>query len=337
MKVKTILIVCLFCLFNTGCGSEPPENKVVPKDTSPSVLKNNHLVVGVNTTLKSASIILAHELGFFKEDGLDVELLVTQSGVATKKAFDNSQIDIATVPEIIAANDSLKNDNWQIISSINRSVTNELVARKDSGIHEIADLRGKKIGLKKKSGAVYWLHRMLIYNSLSQNDVELVDGKPANLAKMLREGEVDAVVTWYPHAYNAINALGDNVYHTSAQLDQEMYWLLIARKQWLIDNPELAVRFMKVLIRSNLFIKSNTSQSKEILAKFLKIDKANIDFEWPLHKFKNELPQNLLMAMEEEVQFKIDQQGQGNVPDFLDFFYFNALEEIDPMRISIVH
>lgn len=333
----SILMVCLASLVLVGCSSGNDDKKVNNTPPPPAVLKNNRLTVAVNTTIKSAAIILAYELGYFEKEGVDVELILKQSGVATKKAFDDGLVDIATVPEIIAANDSLVNDSWKIISSINRSVTNELIARKDRGIHQISDLRGKKIGVKMGSGGAYWLNQMLIYSSIPMAEVELIDLQPVSLASMLTKGSVDAIVTWYPHAYYAIEDLGENAYHTSAQMGQEVYWLLIAHKKWLAENPELAIRFLKAIDKSNRYIENNPAKAKDLLAEFLHLDSSSISFEWDLHIFKNELPQNLLMVMEEEVLFTLAKQGQGSLPDFHDLIYFDAMQKTNSLFISIAH
>nr|MBF0220622.1 ABC transporter substrate-binding protein [Desulfobulbaceae bacterium] len=337
-KVTTVLLFCLVGLLSIyGCSSDQEQTKTNEKISPPATLENNQLTIAVNTTIKSASVILAHELGYFENEGIQVDLSIKQSGVATKKALDDGVVDIATVPEIIAADDALVNDSWRILSSINRSVTNELVARRDRGINQVSDLRGKKIGIKKESGSVYWLNQMLIYNSIAMGDIELVDAKPVNLAGMLNRGEVDAVVTWYPHAYQAITDLGENAYHTSAQMGQEVFWLLIAQKSWLAENHELAIRFLKALEKANRYIQNNPTKTKEILAEFLHLDPASIAYEWDRHIFKTELPQNLVMIMEEQMKFRVAQQGEGAAPDPFGLFHFDALKKVNPSSISIAH
>ena len=69
-----------------------------------------------------------------------------------------------------------------------------LVAKADSGIDEVADLKGKSIGvLSMASGGRYNTTTLLEANGLSESDVTLVATGPAPTAFL--EGKVDAFMT----------------------------------------------------------------------------------------------------------------------------------------------
>jgi taurine transport system substrate-binding protein len=73
-----------------------------------------------------------------------------------------------------------------------------LVARKATGITDVAGLRGKRIATAFASTAHYSLLAALKQAGLSPSDVQLVDLQPqASLAAWDR-GDVDAVYTWLP-------------------------------------------------------------------------------------------------------------------------------------------
>ncbi len=333
------LLFCFFLFFILwGCGnnSSPEKNSTKKITSSGQTLKK--LAVSINTTLKSSPVILAQELGLFKQNGLDVTLIATQTAAESLKALYDNKVSIATAPEHLVAFEILKKKDIQIIATVNRNQTQELVARKDRGIHSVEDLRGKKIAIKKKSSSIYWLYRLLAYSSLEMKDIVLIDAQPSRLVKMLTEGSVDAIVTWHPHAYKARQALAKNAYHIPAQLGQDMYWLTISKRTWLSKNETVAVKFLQSLNQANEHIQNNLLESKRILGKYLRADKEYIDFEWPLHIFKLELPQNLLLAMEQEIQWRIEQpKVEGNIPNFINYINFNALSQVDPNRISIIH
>ena len=73
-----------------------------------------------------------------------------------------------------------------------------LVARNGSGINTVAELRGKRIGTPFASTAHYSLLAALAQNSLSANDVQLVDLQPQAALAAFDRGDVDAVYTWLP-------------------------------------------------------------------------------------------------------------------------------------------
>jgi ABC-type nitrate/sulfonate/bicarbonate transport system substrate-binding protein len=333
------IMVLLGCLLAAGCSrDDASKSKNNTFSTVPQAHAAEKLTVGINTTIKSTPIILAGELGYFTENGLQVELAMVQAAAESVKSLFAGQVDIAAVPEHIAAFESIKRSDFQILAAINRNESNEIVARKDHGINSVQDLKGKKIGIKKKSSSIYWLNRLLLYNNLSLQDVQLIDAKPRALVEMVSQGSVDAVITWHPHAYKSRKALADKAFYIKAQMGQHMYWLLMSRKQWLADNPALVVKFLKALQQAIDFIIANPDKAKDIVAKYLNMESNYMDFEWPLHQFRLELPQSLILALEQECRWKISQtEGGYNLPNYLEFIYFDGLSGTAPGSISIFH
>src|SRR6478609_11186452 len=73
-----------------------------------------------------------------------------------------------------------------------------LVARNDTGINSIADLRGKRVGTPFASTAHYSLLAALAQNSLSPKDVQLIDLQPQAILAAWERGDIDAAYTWLP-------------------------------------------------------------------------------------------------------------------------------------------
>ena len=73
-----------------------------------------------------------------------------------------------------------------------------LVARNDSGVNTIADLKGKRVGTPFASTAHYSLLAALSQNNLSATDVQLVDLQPQAILAAWERGDIDAAYTWLP-------------------------------------------------------------------------------------------------------------------------------------------
>jgi taurine transport system substrate-binding protein len=73
-----------------------------------------------------------------------------------------------------------------------------LVARKATGITDVAGLRGKRIATAFASTAHYSLLAALQQAGLSASDVQLVDLQPQASLAAWERGDVDAVYTWLP-------------------------------------------------------------------------------------------------------------------------------------------
>lgn len=73
-----------------------------------------------------------------------------------------------------------------------------LVARNDSGITTIPELRGKRIATPFASTAHYSLLAALDQNGLSASDVQLIDLQPQAILAAWDRGDIDAAYTWLP-------------------------------------------------------------------------------------------------------------------------------------------
>jgi len=85
-----------------------------------------------------------------------------------------------------------------------KSFGNAVIVGKDSSIHSVADLKGKKIAAVKGSSGMQLALVALAAAGLGEKDVEFVNTTPAEGTLALSNGSVDAVATWEPYVSFAI-------------------------------------------------------------------------------------------------------------------------------------
>ena len=123
------------------------------------------------------------------------------SGADVNTAFIAGQVDFGAIGSSPVARglSAPLNIPYQVAFVLDVAGDNEaLVARNDTGINTVADLRGKRIGTAFASTAHYSLLAALTQAGLGPNDVTLIDLQPqASLAAWDR-GDIDAVYTWLP-------------------------------------------------------------------------------------------------------------------------------------------
>jgi NitT/TauT family transport system substrate-binding protein len=177
----------------------------------------------------------------------------------------------------------------------------------------------------------------LLYNGLSIDDVELVDLKPSGIVKAVINGDIDAGVTWDPNVYNIKKELGDNA--VSWSVVESFYFVLIAKKDWINNKPEAAERFIKSVLGAEDYIKDNSEEAKEFVKNRFDYDSAYIDYSWPNQKFAVILEQSMLILFEDQARWKIKQglTDATEVPNYLEYIYFDALEEVKPEAVGIMH
>lgn len=339
MITKKSFLVLLALFFLTGCsGEDGGGNKPGRLSPPASQDKDSRLTVGINTTIKSTPFIWASETGIFAEHGLDVKLQSFESGIAAGENVFSGQIDLAAVPEHMVAWKSLHNPDFRVVAVLNRNETSVLVGRRDRGITGVKSLKGKTIGAKIKSASPFWLHRLLVYHDLTAEDITLVDGRPSELVESLGSGKVDAVVTWYPYVHYAQKALRENAFSLPVQMGQDLFWVLIARRSMLEDQPEKMVRFLQAIDQANKAITNEPDKVQKLVASYLGVSLRDVALEWPRHSFQLELPQSFILAMEQECRWKLNQEKNGqNVPDFLDFISFAPMNKVKPDAVTIIH
>ena len=140
-----------------------------------------------------APIIVADELGYFADAGLEVEIVAPADPNDPPKLVAAGQADIAISyqPQL-----HIQVDQGLPLARIGTLVAtplNSLVALADGPIREIADLEGRKIGFSVGGFEDALLGAMLGHHGVSLADVELVNVNFA-LSPALLSGQVDAVI-----------------------------------------------------------------------------------------------------------------------------------------------
>ncbi len=108
----------------------------------------------------------------------------------------------------------------------------------------------------------------------------------------------------------------------------------VVMKDFANDNPEATKRFL----RAEKFIGENKDESIDIVAERLKLDKKFAAVVWDDFVFKVSLDQSLLTTMEAEARWAINSglTDKTKVPNYLDYTYLDALEEVKPEAVAIV-
>jgi putative hydroxymethylpyrimidine transport system substrate-binding protein len=140
-----------------------------------------------------APIIVADELGYFADAGLEVEIVAPADPNDPPKLVAAGQADIAISyqPQL-----HIQVDQGLPLARVGTLVAtplNSLVALADGPIREIADLEGRKIGFSVGGFEDALLGAMLGHHGVRLADVELVNVNFA-LSPALLSGQVDAVI-----------------------------------------------------------------------------------------------------------------------------------------------
>jgi NitT/TauT family transport system substrate-binding protein len=164
--------------------------------------------VGVLKLTSSAPIFIGVEKGFFKEFGVEPELVFFQAAAPIATALAAGQIDVgATGLTAALYNIVLGGEKLWIVADKGREwpgypLTAIVVQKElwDGGLRGIADLKGKRIGITQLGSTFhYHLGNVLEKHGLTLNDVKLVPLQAMGAAmEALKGRQVDAIILPQP-------------------------------------------------------------------------------------------------------------------------------------------
>jgi NitT/TauT family transport system substrate-binding protein len=215
----------------------------------------------------------------------------------------------------------------------------KLIARKDHGINEPSDLKGKKIGVTKKTGSEFFLGKFLEWNSILLNDVILIDGQPSELATMLVNGSVDAVATFQPHVYKIAQQLGTNADIYEMQNGRNFYGLVYSKPSLTKERPDTVRRFVQSLVDAEQFVRDHPVEMQSFFSSEFQYSTHYIATVIPKVHFVISLNQSLLVGIEEEARWVIANNLTDKIvaPNFIDFIYTDALRKVKLDAVTLYH
>jgi NitT/TauT family transport system substrate-binding protein len=164
--------------------------------------------VGVLKLTASAPIFVGVEKGFFKEFGVDPELVFFQAAAPIATALATGQVDVgatgltAALYNIVLGGEKLwivadKGREWPGYPLTAIVVQKELY---DGGLRRVTDLRGKRIGITQLGSTFhYQLGNVLEKEGMTLEDVKVVPLQAMTAAlEALRGKQVDAIVLAQP-------------------------------------------------------------------------------------------------------------------------------------------
>jgi ABC-type nitrate/sulfonate/bicarbonate transport system substrate-binding protein len=308
-----------------------------PTHSRKSAVSMERLTLGTLASELSSLIWVAKAKGYFSEQGLEVDIKLYESGLAAFNDMMAGKVEFATADEFVAVRNILKGSDFRIIASIDESGDMKVVSRKDHGIANVTDLKGKRIGLVEGTIAEVYLNLLLLLQEMSPQDVRTVNLSPSEQLQSITKGEVDAAIIWEPLATKVKNELGSIAMVWDGFGGQEYYWLLLAKDETIKRRPLAVQRLLRALISAENFILTQTPDAPSIVA--LHSGFQNMQSLRRNHVFSATLDRPLIVSMEAQARWMKSKSpgGQSDLPDLLDFIYFDALEAVKPEGVRIIH
>jgi NitT/TauT family transport system substrate-binding protein len=197
---------------------------------------------------------VAKERGYFREEGLDVELIVMQAIQTIQATLANStQFASATGSAVSAA---VRGADIKVILAVTDQPSFDLIVH--PGITSVQQLKGKKIGTGGVGSLAEILaRRILIANNVRAEDVAILATGPSHVTyTALKAGVIDAAPLQMPLTFTAQDE-GFRKLVSAADVYRSVQGGLATTKTLLTEQPELVTKVVRAMLRAIRLIKSD--------------------------------------------------------------------------------
>ncbi len=222
-----------------------------------------------------APLYVAKELGYFKDNGIDIELILTSGAdkVAAAVLSNDVEIGFAGPESAIYVYNGGEEDYLVTFAGLTKRDGQFIVSREKITNFTLNDLKGKEILAGRTGG-------MPILNFQNALKNENVDSKSININTSIEfaalsgtfiAGVGDFVNLFEPNATNLVKqGYGYIVGNIGAYSGEVPYTAFYARKSFLNTNEETLKKFTKALNQGLTYVKNNSPETiaKTILPQF---------------------------------------------------------------------
>lgn len=157
--------------------------------------------VGYLRVMDDAQAIVAYEGGFYKKQGLDVELVEFKSGTDLIKAIVGGQLDSGVLGFTNAVAWASKGADLKVIGGAQHGY-HAIIARNDTGIEKVADLKGKTLASQAEGSTADVVLKGVVLKDagLKPDDLNIMGVSPQVAVQSLVGKRVDAAFLFEPQA-----------------------------------------------------------------------------------------------------------------------------------------
>lgn len=192
--------------------------------------------------------------GKFEEaTGWDIEFRKFAAGTDVIAAMASGDVvlsELGSSPLAIAASQGVDLQLFMLSYAIGKSES--LIARDGSEIETLEDLKGKRVAVPVGSTAHFSLMGALAHAGIAENEVEIMNMPPDQIAAAWQQDAIDAAFIWQP-VQNQIMETGSRI----AGADETAEWGYPTFNAWVVnsafaaENEEALIAFARVMDEAN--------------------------------------------------------------------------------------
>jgi len=217
-------------------------------------------------------VIIAMDLGYFKEEGISVEMLNFEGGVKTYRAIVSGDVDSAISSGAFSIVGRANGAKTKIVLANAPKLEATMTVQKD--IKTLQDLKGKRIGIQQPGGFAYILSMMVIRKAgLTKDDVNFVSILSEDVPPLVA-GQIDTAILHVEQFKVAHSKKPD--LHVLAKLweisPKQLYTSVVVKEDMIAKRRKDVVGMTKSIIRGTRTMYSDKQKVMPILVKHTGLD-----------------------------------------------------------------
>lgn len=241
-RILAVLLSVLLVTAMTGCGSKKEE-------AGDGKLKKITFVLDWTPNTNHTGIYAAKEKGYFKEAGLDVEIVQPpEDGAEVLVGSGKAQFGVSfqdTMMPAVVGDDALP---IKAVAAVLQHNTSGIVSRKGEGIKRPKGLEGKKYATWNQDIEKAILKQVVEKDKGNFSKVKMIPSTVTDEVSALKSKKVDAIWIYYGWAGIATEVAGlDTDYFAFKDIDPVFDYytpVIIGNSDWMKENEETAKAFL---------------------------------------------------------------------------------------------
>ena len=257
-KISKILILCLILILAVSCGKSKNNQKI--KIVLDWVPNTNH-----------TGLYVAKDLGYFKEAGLDVEIVQPPEGSTTALIGAGGAEFGISFQDTLAKSFARENPvPVTAVAAILQHNTSGIISLKEKGIDSPKKLEGKKYATWEDNIEQAILKKLVTDDKGDFSKVKLI---PYTITDVVTGLKTDVDAVWVYYAWDGIATeragLQTNFLKIRDYGEELDYYspVIIANNDFLKKNPEIAKKVLEAIKKGYEYAIKNPEESAKILVK----------------------------------------------------------------------
>ncbi len=219
----------------------------------------------------------ALDLGFFEDQGLDVEIVSPfPTGVDALNALEAGEVDFTQVGTpsfgaILEGMDVVYLGNYSgsaVQTGIDETMAMVAAEGTDIDPDDFTTLEGQRIGVSIGSINHLYVLGALESVGMGPDDVELVNLPPPEMPVSLETGSVDVISIWDPWPIIALNDVEGSFEVSRGGGYLAYIGYIVALGDFVEENPDVVERFLTARAEADAWVRENPEDAAEIVVRW---------------------------------------------------------------------